>query len=150
MDENKKKNIINLILSGDFENAKKAVEEFSYKELDDLLMIMGFDYGQSLIVYSFVCYLIKCNEDIKYHFLAQSVLCGPLCHIEGAYETALYHNKTILNIEDNNIRAKEMMLFYNMLPTPLVGDEEALLLAKDILKQEPDNVVAQRHLKEFS
>ena len=85
----------------------------SYEQLENLMSEIGFDYGQSLIVYSFACYLIKCNEDIKYHFLAQSVLCGPLCYIEGAYETALYHNKTILNVEENNIRGDNDLFILN-------------------------------------
>ena len=134
--------IIQNILSCKFDGAYESVKKWPYRQLDELLSKIGFDYGQSLVVYAFAEYLIKQDECIDYHFIAQSILCGALCHIEGAYNVALYHNYRILELDKNNLQAKVMMLFYNTLPNPLLTKPEAAIFAQEILKVEPNNKIA--------
>ena len=134
--------IIDKVTLGEFRKAEMLVKQISYDELERLLLKIGYDYGQSIIIYAFICYLIKQIECIEYHFIAESILCNPLCHLEGAYNTALCHNKRILEIEKQNIKAMTMMLFYRSLPTPLIGEEEAKNIAYEILKIEPNNIIA--------
>ena len=144
-----KNNIIENILSCKFDIAYEMIEKLSYQQLEELLSEIGFDY-ESLQVYAFVEYLIKKNEKIEYHFIVQSILCGPLCHIRGSYNIALYHNYRVLELDKNNLQAKIMMLFYNTLPTPLVKSEEAIVFAQEILDIEPNNGVALGFFKDIN
>lgn len=134
--------VISKIIVCDFKEASILINPLSYDDLENLLLNIGYDYGQSIIVYAFVCYLIEQENNTELHFIAQSVLCGPLSYIEGAYVLALYHNKIILNVDKNNIKAMTMMLFFHTLPKPLVNEAEANEFAKRILRIDPSNATA--------
>lgn len=137
------------VLSGKFKIAfEEIVKNMTFKEFDDLLTDIAYD-SQSVIIYAFICYLISINNCVEYHNVAQSIMCNPLCFIDGAYETALYHNRVILEAEPNNVNANLMLLFYNTLPDKLVSDEAALSAAKNILAREPKNVVAANYISEY-
>ncbi len=142
MNKNQKNVIIQQILSCNFSKASILIKEMKYTELENLLLSIGYDNGQSIVIYAFICYLIEQENKIELHFIAQSILCGPLCYIEGAYTLALYHNKIVLSIDKDNVKAMTMMLFFNTLPTPLISAKEAKKYANKILEKEPYNNVA--------
>lgn len=147
MRKEEKRNILKkYVLNGDFTMAyDRIVKSLTYEELDNLLAWLAYD-TQTIIIYAFICYLITLNDCIGYHNIAQGLMCHPLCYIDGAYETALYHNKKILEIDPNNIAAMEMMLFYNCLPDKIVSDDIAEYYAKKILETDPHNKVAKEQL----
>lgn len=154
MGENKMKNqdfnekyFIETIKNYDFNVSSDMIKQLPYDDIERLLLKIGFDYEQNLTLYAFICHLIKKHECIEYHMIAQSILCGPLCHIDGAYRTALYHNRTVLDIDKNNLNGNLMMLFYSTLSEPLIDKKEAMEYAYNVLKIEPDNAVALNFLQ---
>lgn len=144
----KKEIIKKSILQGKFETAYEFSKYFSPDEFEDLLLGVAYD-TQSITVYAFVCYLIELNDCIEYHNIAQTLMANPLCFIEGAYVTALYHNRSILKMNSENINAKLMLLFYNTLPDKLVSDAEAVIAAKEILVKEPENKTALNYILKY-
>ncbi len=69
-----------------------------------------------------------------------------LSHIEGAYNTGLYHARQAIQIEPKNITYKEYILLFNNIPEKLINDLEAIAIAKEILKQDPTNATALQAL----
>lgn len=119
----------------EFKQAYELVKSMPCDKLENPLLKIGFDNGQSIVVYAFVCYLIGQKNATDFHFIAQSVLCGPLCYIEGSYNLALCHNKLILDADKENIKAMTMMiLFFSTLPAPLVSEKDAVAFAEKIIK----------------
>ncbi len=127
-------NIMRLIMACEFKQAYELVKSMPCDKLENLLLKIGFDNGQSIVVYAFVCYLIGQKNATDFHFIAQSVLCGPLCYIEGSYNLALCHNKLILDADKENIKSMTMMLFFSTLPAPLVSEKDAVAFAEKIIK----------------
>lgn len=65
---------------------------------------------------------------------------NPLCFVEGAYSVALFHARELL-LNTKSIENMERILFFYDIPEKLVDKEEAEIIAKEILKIEPDNKV---------
>ncbi|MFJ8261013.1 hypothetical protein ACIQ4I_03495 [Rummeliibacillus sp. NPDC094406] len=49
----------------------------------------------------------------------------PLCHIEGAYQSAFYHAKKAIEIDENDVSLYEYLLFFNIIPDALLTNQEA-------------------------
>lgn len=64
-----------------------------------------------------------------------------LCFIEGAYSAALFHSRELLFMK-RSIRNLERILFFYNIPEKLVDKEEAQFIAQEILKKDPQNLVA--------
>ena len=71
---------------------------------------------------------------------------NPLCYVEGAYEVALFHTRELLKI-DFSVETMEKVIFFHDIPEKLVEEKEAEAVAREIIKIEPDNCVANRILK---
>lgn len=134
------------ILQGRFEEAYTVLKDVEFKVVDNFLSRIGFDTG-SLTIYAFICYMIRCSKCVDYHFIAQSIMCGALDHLEGAYETGLHHNLEILKAEPEHLDAMTMMLFYNTTPEKPVTNEEADNYVNKILQIDPNNETVKHFLK---
>ncbi|MBQ6459758.1 MAG: hypothetical protein IJJ35_09180, partial [Exiguobacterium sp.] len=94
--------------------------------------------------YSVLVYLLLDTEDDKLHDLAFQVQSQPLCHIEGAYTSSLYHAQRAVDLTDAaDVKRLENLLFLNIVPEKIVSDEQAKSIAKKILVLDPTNEVAK-------
>jgi len=83
----------------------------------------------------FLNYLLIENETSKIHDLAFSLLVNPLSHLEGAYNSALYHALRSIELTNRkDVGSLENLLFLNTIPDKLISDEEAIKICKEILK----------------
>ncbi|PSL40885.1 hypothetical protein B0H99_10317 [Planomicrobium soli] len=136
-----------LILQGNFNEAKQLYAQTSFKSFSHELLSTAFD-NESLANYSFLAMLLLEGEDEKLHDLAYLVLSQPLCHIEGAYASALYHAQRAVELTDfKNVKRLENLLFLNIVPEKVVSDEKAKEIASKILVLDPENEVAQEMLR---
>lgn len=137
------------LLSANFEKAKEILSSIPINEHEKTILKVAYQ-TESMIVYSFLCYLLTTENNIKtYHDIAISVLINALNFFEGAYATAFYHAKLLCDLEPQNIERKELLLFFYEIPEDLLSEEIAFNLAKDILAKEPENIVAKRILNKI-
>ncbi|MBS2967871.1 hypothetical protein J9317_03660 [Metabacillus sp. KIGAM252] len=128
------------ILSADFQKAKEIA---SHKNMDaeslmDNLFLIAYEEG-SMAAYGFANQLILEEETSEHHYLASFLLSMGLTHFEGAYPTAFYHAKRAAELSPEDLSYKEYLLFFHILPDPLLSREEAIDIAGQILEVEPDN-----------
>lgn len=137
-----------LILKGDFDQAKKIVDNLSYEELDGELTEIAFNHS-SISNYTFIMSLLIEQEKVGLHEIAFDMLVNPLCHIEGAYYAALYHARRCIELSgQQDAGYLSYLLFLHDVPDKVVSNEEARVAAKKILELDPDNEVAQNFLTE--
>lgn len=134
------------LINGNFFEAKFWASKLTDKEMFDCLMRIAFE-NQNILSYVFVTYLISIDNTAELHSLASDILGSPLCHLNGAYQGALFHARRALELDPNNIRYKEWILFFYEIPDRLVSREEAEKIASDILKENPSNWAAQKIFK---
>lgn len=141
------------ILSGKFAEASKQVKNMEFSRFRDILMELAYESDQDIIIYTFIDHLLMEQESEPLHSLACDLLCHPFCHIKGAYKSALYHTRRALMLEPDNIGHKEMLLFFYQVPDlsdELVPKEEAMNIAKQILKEDPRNGAAKNFIDFWS
>lgn len=138
---NIKPKITGCILSGEFLETRSLLNELSQKDLEDLLFVMGCDEG-SITVYAFVCFLIRENETVQLHLLASKLLNIAFCHLEGAYQSSLYHTLRAIELCPDDIALKEALLFFNIIPEKIISNEKAKKIAQEILQIKPDSAPA--------
>ena len=141
-----KEKIKQLILAGNFFEAKASLNELEWGIVKDVLFMIGYS-EKSLCANSFVCFLLLEKETIELHMLAIDLLVGNFaCLIAGSYETAVYHARKAMQLNPDDIELGEALLFLNKFPEKPVSDEEAMLVAKKILEKNPSNEFAQEIL----
>lgn len=144
MGENKvKKKLGNLVNSLDFIEAKALVDSLNKVELEDHILELCYE-SESMIYYSFVFDMLKSKETSFLHYIASIILSQPLCHIEGAYQAAFYHAKKAVELDDKDIELKEYLLFFNDIPDGLLSDQEAKILAREVMEIKPGSEVAKK------
>lgn len=131
-----------LIMSGEFMAARAKAGTTDEQVLKSILFEIGYDEGD-ISAYGFVCYLITQNEQAKYHNLAILLLNGAYSYVPGAYATAFYHAMRVCAIEPGNVDAKEQLLLFHEIPEKLLSDEEARVVATEILRVRPESRAAQ-------
>ncbi len=134
------------VMAGEFLEARKLVDKISLVELDNLLFSIGYDDG-SITAYAFACFLLQEHETKQWHLLASGILSTALCHLEGAYQTSLYHARRAIDLCPEDIFLKENLLFFNIIPEKLIADSKAIEIAQEILKVIPDSKAALAALK---
>ena len=72
---------------------------------------------------------------------AIDLLLNPLCVIEGAYSVALFHARELLR-KHRNVENLERILFFSDIPEKLVSNGEAISIAREILRIDPNNKAA--------
>lgn len=133
------------LLQGKYNEVEKECSLMNAYEIRDVIMNIAYD-TESLFVYGFVCYMIEKTKAIIWIELAIDILLNPLCFIEGAYSVALFHARDLLITEKSVKNLERIIFFYNM-PEKLVDEVEAKKIAIEILRLEPDNIVANALLK---
>jgi hypothetical protein len=136
------------IRKGAFLEAIQWFKPDDYETLKQALFEIGSD-EQNICSYVFICFLIQKREVSRYHSLASALLEISFCHLSGAYNAALYHTKRAYEISSGNIELQEQILLFNEIPEKVLSDEEALIIARDILKKKPDSMLAQEIVKQY-
>lgn len=146
-DPNIHKTLEKYILSGNFKKAKEISKLLNIDELEDYLARTAFD-SCNIMVYVFLCDILNEKESADIHYLASVILALAFPHIKGAYEGGYYHAKKAIKLDPDNIGFKEYMLFfYSGIPEPLLPKNEAISIAKEILKENPNHPTALDVLK---
>ncbi len=138
--------IINCINSGDYHKIEEKINAMEIEEIRDILMDIVYE-SESIAVYTFLQCLISKKETADLHYLSSEILCMPLSHIIGAYNSALFHARRAVDISPQDVSLKEYLLFFNSIPDKLVNDDEARELAIEILEKNPASEVAKKILE---
>lgn len=134
------------ILSGNFKKAKEISKSLETDELEGYLLKIGYD-SDNIMVYVFLCDILNEKESANIHYLSSVILIGPFSHLEGAYAGGYYHAKKAVKLDPNNIGFKEYILFFYSVPEQLLPRNEAISIAKEVLKKDPNNIAALDILK---
>ena len=144
------KDLEKLILAANFEEARKIVSKEDFNSFSDEMLSIAYQ-NESIANYSFLNYLLIREETNNLHDLAFSLLVNPLCHLEGAYNSALYHARRSVELtEGQNVGSLENLLFLNNVPEELVSDQEVIEICRKLLSLDESNQVANDTLKELS
>lgn len=136
-----KEKLKSLIILGNMKEAKDIFKEMNYVEARDVLLEIGYD-TESITPYSFICSLLFEKESANLHYLASEILANPLCFLAGAYNVALYHARRAAQLDTNDISIKEYLLLFYNIPDKLINKEEAVEIAREIVKKAPNSKAA--------
>ncbi|HDR4604074.1 MULTISPECIES: hypothetical protein [Bacillus] len=143
----------NLITSADFEEAEKLFKNNNFEEFSEEILYVTYE-NSSITKYSFINYLLMKKESSDLHDLAFDLLVNPLCHIEGAYHSALYHAKksvelTVELTKEENVDSLLQLLFLHSVPDKLISDTKAIEICNKILELDASNEIAKETIKEL-
>ncbi|MFB6433773.1 hypothetical protein [Bacillus thuringiensis] len=143
------KNLENLITSADFEEAEKLFKNNNFEEFSEEILYVTYE-NSSITKYSFINYLLMKKESSDLHDLAFDLLVNPLCHIEGAYHSALYHaEKSVELTKEENMDSLLQLLFLHSVPDKLISDTKAIEICNKILELDASNEIAKETIKEL-
>ncbi|UNP77232.1 hypothetical protein MN033_03270 [Bacillus nitratireducens] len=143
------KKLENLITSADFEEAEKLFKNNSFEDFSEKILYVTYE-NSSIINYSFINYLLTKKESNDLHDLAFDLLINPLCHIEGAYHSALYHAKKSAELtKEENVDSLLQLLFLHSVPDKLISDTKAIEICNKILELDASNEIAKETIKEL-
>ncbi|MFV0938127.1 hypothetical protein [Bacillus thuringiensis] len=143
------KNLENLITSADFEEAEKLFKNNSFEDFSEEILYVTYE-NSSITKYSFINYLLMKKESSDLHDLAFDLLVNPLCHIEGAYHSALYHAKKSVELtKEENVDSLLQLLFLHSVPDKLISDTKAIEICNKILELDASNEIAKETIKEL-
>lgn len=132
------------IINVDFKQAEIIFMEMSSEEQREIIEEMAYN-TESMLVYAFVQYVNEKNESVVFHEIEFDILTNALCHIEGAYQIALFHNQRLLELVPNSVKYLEwMLLFYDV---KVIDKEKALCVVNEILEMDSDNMLGKRMLE---
>ena len=133
------------LIYGEYQEIEQICRNQTEAEIRDLMMNVAYD-TENLSVYGFIQYMIRRTENANWIKLAVDIMLNPFGFMEGAYSVALYHARELVLMERNIINLERLLFFYNI-PEKLINDEEAKNIAKEILKTDANNKVAQDIIK---
>lgn len=132
------------IINVDFKQAEIIFMKMSSEEQREIIEKMAYN-TESMIVYAFVQYVNEKNESVVFHEIEYDILTNALCHIEGAYQIALFHNQRLLELVPNSVKYLEwMLLFYDV---KVIDKEKVLSVINEILEMDSDNMLGKRMLE---
>ena len=135
------------ILSANYDSAELLYREMSFDTFSSTMIAGAFDQP-SFSYYTFLASLLIKQEEVRIHHLAVELLILPLCHIEGAYFSALYHVRKILYLTNGkDLAGMEMLLFLSEVPDQVVAKEEASQVAQVLLTLDHSNQIAREYVK---
>jgi len=149
MDNNEKmikERLQGLIFNYNFKEAKEIFNELNEEKQDESLLLIANE-TESILIYTFICYLIAENNTALIHHLASVIMSTALCYIEGAYQTAFYHAKKAIELSPTDVELKEFLLFFYEIPEKLLTKEEAIKIATEILVTKKTSKVAKEIIK---
>ncbi|MBM0064455.1 hypothetical protein [Alkalicoccobacillus gibsonii] len=137
------------ILSGNVSEALEFYQNMDFKPFYDSILFEAFEQP-SICYYTFVLCLLSEDETVSLHSLATKLLIHPLCHMEGAYFSALYHVRRSLELTSyQSIEDLEMLLFLSEVPDQVVSIEEATDAAYKIIALDPTNQTTKEFMKKI-
>ncbi|WP_156576468.1 hypothetical protein [Bacillus luti] len=143
------KKLENLITSVNFKEAEKLFKSNCFEDFSEKLLYITYE-NSSITNYSFINYLLLKKESSDLHDLAFDLLVNPLCHIEGAYHSALYHAKRSVELtKEENVDSLLQLLFLHSVPDKLISDKKAIEICNKILELDASNEVAKETIKEL-
>lgn len=143
------KKLENLITAVNFEEAEKLFKSNSFEEFSEEMLYVTYE-NSSITNYSFINYLLTKKESSELHDLAFDLLVNPLCHIEGAYHSALYHATRSVDLtKEENVGSLLQLLFLHSVPDKLISDKKAIEICNKILELDASNEVAKETIKEL-
>lgn len=126
-------NFEELVLSGEYKEAESVSNGLREDEIVQKIMYIACK-TKNLTTYGFIIYKLLFNEKAVWHYLAAELFLAPLCYIDGAYALGVFHARSAIELEPQNIEHKKMLLAFYVLPEPAISKEEAYQLAKEIIK----------------
>lgn len=141
MDNDMDNKIKKLVLNGYFDQAKIIFNSYDSNYIRKLLLKLCYE-TENIIIYTFLNSMLFDKEKAELHYLAAELLSMPLCHINGAYESALFHARKAIELDPDDISYKEYILFFHRLPNTIISDEEVITFATEVLSEIPDSKVA--------
>ncbi len=118
------------------------------ENIKSIFMNMAYEYCDINCI-MFVEYMVNQNrKDFFWLELIIEMLLNPYSHLEGAYSSAVFFTRELIRI-DESVKNMEMMLFLGRVPDLNLDKSELIILAKKILKIEPDNKSAKNLLKDY-
>ncbi|MGN5652312.1 hypothetical protein [Bacillus sp. Brlt_9] len=143
------KNLENLITSAAFEEAEKLFKNNNFEQFSEEILYVTYE-NSSITKYSFINYLLMKKESSDLHDLSFDLLVNPLCHIEGAYYSALYHAKKSVELtKEENVDSLLQLLFLHSVPDKLISDTKAIEICNKILELDASNEIAKETIKEL-
>ena len=144
----------NFVKAGQFYKAYKIVEKsYEGKSEEDNVnlytLFLSLSYTEeNICAYSFACYLI-CADDYSWnHAWAKFILETSFCYINGAYQSAYYHQRKSIELDPSNIILQSELLWFHPLPENPIGREELREIAKKVLRARPRHKKAAEIIKE--
>jgi len=136
-----------LIMKVEFKKAEKIFVKMSNEEQKEVIEQLAYN-TESMIIYSFVQYVNEKNEKVLLHEIEFDMLTNALCHIEGAYQIALFHNQRLLELVPNSIKYMEWMLsFYDV---KIIDKGKAVSIANKILQYDSDNLLGKSTIERLA
>ncbi|TPV45900.1 hypothetical protein [Bacillus dicomae] len=143
------KKLENLITSAAFEEAETLFKSNSIEDFSEEMLYVAYE-NSSITNYSFINYLLMKDESSDLHDLAFDLLVNPLCHIDGAYHSALYHaTRSVELTNEENVDSLLQLLFLHSVPDKLISDKKAIEICNKILELDASNEVAKETIKEL-
>ncbi|MGG0291901.1 hypothetical protein ABEY30_01050 [Bacillus pacificus] len=143
------KKLENLIISATFEEAAKLFKNNNFEKFSEEMLYVTYE-NSSITNYSFINYLLTKKESSELHDLAFDLLVNPLCHIEGAYHSALYHaTKSVDLTKEENVDSLLQLLFLHSIPDKLISNEKAIAICNKILVLDASNEIATETINEL-
>lgn len=143
------KKLENLITSADFEEAEKLFKNNNFEDFSEAMLYVTYENG-IITNYTFINYLLTKKESSEFHDLAFDLLVNPLCHIEGAYHSALYHAKRSVDLtKEENVDSLLQLLFLHSVPDKLISNEKAIAICNKILELDASNEIAKETIQEL-
>lgn len=143
------KSFVNSLINLDFRKAMTQISELSLEKRKEIILKAAYD-TESIITYTFVCFLIEAENNFYYHEIAMELMIHVFQYIEGAYSAALYHLRCLCFNDPSNIEYMELLLFFWTIPEKLINDEEALRVSKKIIEYDPTNLAALKTMSKIN
>lgn len=135
------------ILSGEFCRAAEILKPLSEEEITKLVIRIGYE-TVNLNVYTLILYILLFEQKAFWHFLIANLFLVSLCDMEGAYYLGLFHLRRAIEFEPNNIAYKQFLIAFHNTPDVVVSQNEAILIAHEILRVDPNNQSANDIIKQ--
>ncbi|MGN4444834.1 hypothetical protein ACTFOB_07955 [Bacillus cereus group sp. MYBK79-1] len=142
------KKLEDLITSAAFEEAEKLFKNNNFEDFSEEMLYVAYE-NSSITNYSFINYLLMKDESSDLHDLAFDLLVNPLCHIDGAYHSALYHaTRSVELTNEENVDSLLQLLFLHSVPDKLISDKQAIAICNKILALDASHEIAKETIKE--
>lgn len=137
------------VLEGKYYEALNMIKDLNDEDLEerlyDELIELGFD-TENMNVYYFIKYMIS-NSNFKkdmLHIIASEILSTAFSHIDNIYFLALDHARKAIEINPINLEYKKAILFFYGMSDEVLPKDEAIRIASEILKYEPNDEIARK------